>query len=260
MTELHLADYICSRRVSTTCPIFAPLQDVPGPEIKTAQPVLSARDWVKGGCAWSEESEALRPGQAVRRFRKWVEFGRPSSCEAHHKLTPGRSGSQTQTRTHRRLTHPENPTSLTGGSVHAPYQTKFPAEGPSLQTSLALNLDPAPDHSPSPTSLLPASRTGTNPSLFQLQSSLLSQSQPPPIRHSRHPVTMPVLLTAPVSFPCPSSRPTDTHLAPQLNSDGPVLNPAQNTPPPQLNPVCISCRRAALPSVRDSGEGVTPGR
>lgn len=38
------------------------------------------------------------------------------------------------------------PTSITGGSVHAPSQTQKPAEGPLLRPSLALNLDPASVH------------------------------------------------------------------------------------------------------------------
>ena len=173
-------------------------------------------------------------------------------CESHH-MSPRAKPRQNSTHGSPSHRSPAELHLVARAERSAPSQTKFPAEGPSLQTSLALNLDPDTVQ-PSPTSLHPASRTGTNPLLFQSQSPLSCRSHRPPIRHSRHTVTMPVLDPGSVPITCPSSSPTDTRLAPQLNSEGPASNPAQNTPPPQLNPVCISYRRADLQSVCVTGE------
>ena len=59
-----------------------------------------------------------------------------------------------------------------------PPKNHLPAEGPSLRPSLALDIDPAPVHALTHITPPPASRTGPNPILFQLQ---------PPPTHPHHP-------------------------------------------------------------------------
>ena len=79
-------------------------------------------------------------------------------------LAHGQIASQTQFLSHRRQTHPQHSNSSRGRNSPLPPKIPFPAEGPSIQPSLALNLDPVPvpnqptslylptclNHSPSP--------------------------------------------------------------------------------------------------------------
>ena len=57
-----------------------------------------------------------------------------------------------------------------------PSKIQKPAEGPSLRPSLALNIDPAPVHALTHITPPPASRTGTNPILLQLQTPTCTSS------------------------------------------------------------------------------------
>ena len=81
-----------------------------------------------------------------------------------------------------------------------PPKNHLPAEGPSLRPSLALDIDPAPVHALTHITPPPASRTGPNPILFQLQ---------PPPTHPHHPV----LTSSPTRLyhhTCTSSSQTNT--------------------------------------------------
>ena len=53
---------------------------------------------------------------------------------------------QTQSRTHRGQTHPQDASLSLGHNSPLPPKIPFPAEGPLFQPSLALNIDPAPVH------------------------------------------------------------------------------------------------------------------
>lgn len=137
-------------------------------------------------------------------------------------------------------THPQHPSSSRGRDAPLPPKPNLPAEGPSRQPPLALNLDPVPGHPPHPHDSSPASRTGTNP--------LLSQLRPPPScsshsllpRHPHHHVLPPVLTSAPNSSP-PASTTATVSSACTSSS----LRSTQGTP----GVACIKFRRAHASAV-----------
>ena len=101
-----------------------------------------------------------------------------------------------------------------------PPKNHLPAEGPSLRPSLALDIDPAPVHALTHITPPPASRTGPNPILFQLQ---------PPPTHPHHPV----LTSSPTRLyhhTCTSSSQANTLHFLQSRSPLPVPLPVQPTP------------------------------
>ena len=112
-------------------------------------------------------------------------------------------GIQTQSLTRRGKRTRRTPT-CRSAKTHRPSQNQFSAEGPLFQPSLALNIDPAPEPSNSPTSLRPTSVTPTTPS-----------TSPPPT--SFHPTPLPHQAPVPLlSLIQPNRTPACTSSSPRL--------------------------------------------
>ena len=162
-----------------------------------------------------------------------------------------------------------------GEDATPPSQIQKPAEGPSLRPSLALNIDPATVHLLTHITPPQASRTGTNPILFQLQT---SPTHPQHIVLTSSPRRLHHTCTCSSSRPLPVTHPVKPRLC-TSSSQGlfsPVPLPVQPTHllyhPQPLEPIpsqikdkpCTSSSQRNLPlsiiQSRNSPSVARPGQ
>ena len=143
LSHLRHADATLTQTIGSICNLSAKPSTRP-PETKTAR-----RTQLPG----LDVLRICRDRHSVRVSRRRISQVRPlrNSSQTDAQLKRGISAPRTKSPP----LAPElganpltcrTPTSITGGSVHAPSQTQKPAEGPLLRPSLALNLDPASVH------------------------------------------------------------------------------------------------------------------